>query len=58
MEFKKKNFLVALPVFRGAKGFNHKTILVSAKNTDEAFLIARHLKPNDNIGDIKEVGTK
>jgi len=51
----KKKYLVALPVFRGSKGFNHKTILVSAKDENDATALVRHLKPNDNIGKIKEV---
>lgn len=50
-----KKYLIALPCFRGGKGFNHQTVLVSAKNTQEAVKIARHLKPNANIGCIKEV---
>ena len=48
-------YLVALPTFPGSKGFNHPTILVNAKNQSEALEIVRHLKPNDNIGDIKKV---
>jgi hypothetical protein len=50
-----KKYLVALPCFHGAKGFNHPTILVSAKNVIDAIALVRHLRPNDNIGDIKEV---
>lgn len=50
-----QKYLVALPCFRGAKGFNHPTILVSAKNQSEAVKIVRHLKPHDNIGEIKQV---
>ena len=51
----KNKYLVALPSFRGAKGFNHQTVLVYAKDKDDAWDIARHLKPNSNIGDIKKV---
>lgn len=51
----KSKYLVALPAFRGSKGFNHQTILVSAKDEDDARDIARHLKPHSNIGDIKKV---
>jgi len=51
----KSNYLVALPSFRGAKGFNHQTVLVSAKDENDAWDAARHLKPNANIGDIKKV---
>lgn len=51
----KNKYLIALPAFRGSKGFNHQTILVSAKDESEAKDIAIHLKPNDNIGDIKKV---
>jgi len=51
----KSKYLIALPVFRGAKGFNHQTILVSAKDEDDARDIAKHLKPHSNIGDIKKV---
>jgi hypothetical protein len=48
-------YLIALPIFRGAKGFNHRTILVSAKNERDAVALAHHLRPHDNIGDIKQV---
>lgn len=51
----KYKYLIALPIFVGEKGFNHQTILVSARNEHEAVSIANHLKPNDNIGDIKKV---
>ena len=37
-------YLIALPTFRGAKGFNHPTILVSAKNKQDAVALARHLR--------------
>ena len=48
-------YLIALPISRAAKGFNHRTILVSAKNERDAVAIARHLRPHDNIGNIKQV---
>jgi hypothetical protein len=48
-------YLIALPCFPGAKGFNHRTVLVSAKDVNDAAAIARHLRPHDNIGDIKQV---
>lgn len=48
-------YLIALPIFRGDKGFNHPTILVSAKDATAAAALARHLRPNANIGDIKQV---
>jgi hypothetical protein len=48
-------YLIALPSFCNAKGFNHRTILVSAKNKIDAMALARHLCPHDNIGDIKRV---
>ena len=51
----KSKYLIALSAFRGNKGFNHQTILVSAKDEDDARDIARHLKPYSNIGDIKKV---
>lgn len=51
----KNKYLIALPIFPRAKGFNHRTILVSAINESEAIKIVRYLKPNDNIGDIKKV---
>lgn len=50
-----KKFLVALPSFRGEKGFCHQTILVRAKNVEDAVSVAMRLKPNRNIGDVKEV---
>ena len=50
-----RKYLIALPCFRGAKGFNHQTILVSAKDKNDAVSIARHLRPHANIGDIKQV---
>jgi hypothetical protein len=48
-------YLIALPCFRGAKGFNHPTILVAAKDANDAVTLARHLRPHANIGDIKQV---
>lgn len=48
-------YLIALPCFPAAKGFNHRTILVSAKDENDARALARHLRPHDNIGDIKKV---
>ncbi len=54
-EFSKNKYLVALPAFPREKGFNHRTILVSAKDEDEARVIVHRLKPHDNIGDIKKV---
>lgn len=48
-------YLIALPCFPGAKGFNHPTILVAAKNKRDAVALARHLRPHANIGDIKQV---
>lgn len=50
-----KKFLIALPSFPHAKGFCHRTILVSAIDETDAISLARFLKPNDNIGDVKEV---
>jgi hypothetical protein len=52
----KKKYLIALPCFRGATGFNHKTILVSATDENDAVGAVLHIKGNNvNIGDIKEV---
>lgn len=48
-------YLIALPCFRGAKGFCHPTILVAAKDKNDAIALARHLRPHANIGDIKQV---
>lgn len=48
-------YLIALPIFRGDKGFNHPTILVSAKDERDAVALARNLRPHANIGDIKRV---
>ena len=51
----KSKYLIALPCYYKSKGFNHQTILVSAKDEKEAYIIARHLKPYSNLGDIKKV---
>jgi hypothetical protein len=48
-------YLIALPSFAGSKGFNHPTILVSAKTEADAVSLARHLKPRENIGSVKLV---
>ena len=48
-------YLVALPSIRGSKGFCHPTVLVSAKDEDDARALAIHLKGRVNIGDIKQV---
>jgi hypothetical protein len=49
-------FLIALPAFPNDKGFNHQTILVSAKDESDAIDLVRHIKGNRvNIGEIKEV---
>jgi len=48
-----KQYWIALPCFRGARGFNHPTILVSAKDERDAIDLVRHLRPNSNIGDIR-----
>jgi len=48
-------YLIALPSHPYSKGFNHRTILVSAHSEAEAIAIVRHLKPHDNIGEIKIV---
>lgn len=50
-----KKYLIALPSFKGDKGFCHQTILVSAKDKNDAISLAMHLKPNRNIGEVKEV---
>jgi len=54
----KKQYLVALPCFKELKGFNHRTILVEAVSKSDAFNLVKFLKPNDNIGDIKEMELK
>jgi hypothetical protein len=50
-----KKFLIALPTFPHDKGFNHRTILITAEDKQEAVSIAIKLRPNCNIGDVKEV---
>ncbi len=50
----KVKYLIALPAFPSSKGFCHRTILVSALNKYDARALARYLRPNDNIGDIKQ----
>ena len=50
-----KKYLIALPCFPKAKGFNHRTLLVSATDKHDAVRLAKHLRPHDNIGEIKEV---
>jgi hypothetical protein len=50
-----KKYLLALPSLRGQKGFTCPTILVAAKNENDAIAQVKHLRPNANIGDIKEV---
>ena len=55
MQIKYNGYLIALPVFRGAKGFNHQTILVRAKDKEEACALVYYLKGAVNIGDIKQV---
>jgi hypothetical protein len=52
---KKQKYLVALPTFRGSKGFNHPTILVSATSIEDAKDLVKHLRPGHFIGDIKIV---
>jgi hypothetical protein len=52
---KKNKYLVALPTFPFSKGFNHKTILVSAIDEEDARILAKILRPHCNIGDIKKV---
>ena len=46
-------YLAALPCFPGSRGFCHRTILVSAKDFDDALSRIRHHRPGDNIGDIE-----
>ena len=52
---KKKKYLIALPAFAGSKGFNHQTVLVSAKDENDAISFARHVRPGKRIGEIKQV---
>lgn len=52
----KFKYLVALPCFPNAKGFNHQTILVSAKDENDAIDQVIHHKGNRvNIGEMKIV---
>lgn len=51
----KKQYLITLPIFAGEKGFCHETILVGAKDLRDAINLAHHLRPNKNIGEIKEI---
>ena len=55
MQIKYKRYLIALPTFKGDKGFNHQTILVRAKDKAEARSLVYYLKGAVNIGDIKQV---
>ena len=50
----KNKFLIAMPCFPNWKGFNHRTILVSAKDKNDAIAQARHHHPHCHIGEIKE----
>lgn len=50
-----KKYLIALPAFPRSKGFCHRTILVKAKDENDAISQARYHHPRCNIGDIKEV---
>jgi hypothetical protein len=50
-----KKYLIALPCFPKQKGFCHQTILLKAKDENDAINQARRLKSGCNIGDIKEV---
>jgi len=47
-----KKYLIAL---RKGCGWNCPTILVSAVDENDAISLALHLKPNSQIGQIKEV---
>ena len=51
----KNQYLIALPHFREVKGFNHQTILIAAKSEREAIILARYLRPDANIGEVKRV---
>jgi hypothetical protein len=52
----KKRFLIALPCFPwDNKTWNHQTILVSAKDKNDAIALAKHLKPHCYIGRVEEV---
>ena len=52
---KKNKYLIALPIFPDKKSWNHKTILVSAKDELDAIALVRHLKGPVNIGRIEKV---
>lgn len=49
----KKKYVIALGI--GSKLFNCRTICVSAKDENDAYAIAKHLKPNERLGEIREV---
>ena len=49
----KQRYLAALPSLKGSTGFCHRTILVSATDIHDCMSLVRHLRPYDNIGDIK-----
>jgi len=51
----KRKYLVALTCSPNSKGFCHPTILVSAIDGNDAICIVRRLRPNNHIGEIKEV---
>jgi len=53
----KKRFLIALPCFpNDTKSWNHQTILVSAKDRDDAIALAKHLRPDcRHIGRVEQV---
>jgi len=51
----KKKYLIALPSFPKAKGFNHPTVLVYATDEKDAIDLVYHLKGRVNIGEMKEV---
>lgn len=52
---KKDKYLVALPTFKGGKGFCHPTILVSASSEEEAKETALRLSKERFVGDAKIV---
>jgi len=52
----KKKFLIALPTFPCKKNFNHQTILLSAKDENDAINLLFHLRPHTRyVGKIREV---
>jgi hypothetical protein len=55
LPMKKNKYLIALPIFPDKKSWNHKTILVSAKDELDAIALVRHLKGPVNIGRIEKV---